>query len=94
MERVASNRQIYTLRPFLDYQKSRLIQTCKALQIPWLEDPTNSQNVTFRNEIRNTLMNNNLYDQVPREDILALISSKNSFFHMFQDSKAGCSIEQ
>jgi tRNA(Ile)-lysidine synthase len=40
------------IRPFLNIGKHQLMELCRMYQIPWLEDPTNSDVHYYRNAIR------------------------------------------
>ncbi|KAG5456110.1 MAG: PP-loop family-domain-containing protein [Olpidium bornovanus] len=50
--RVPGSVGLRVVRPLLEYNKSRLIETCRAANIPWFEDTTNADLRHARNNIR------------------------------------------
>lgn len=57
---IPSQRDNY-LRPFLTTEKKDLISWCESKQVPFIEDPSNTENVHMRNYIRNVMMEHVLY---------------------------------
>ncbi|KAI4154505.1 MAG: hypothetical protein LQ340_001642 [Diploschistes diacapsis] len=58
-------------RPLLDFPKSRLVATCRAGDIPWVEDKTNQDHtLTTRNAIRKLLSENLLPAALRRDSLL------------------------
>ena len=52
---------IRVLRPLLSFSKARLVATCQAAALSWLEDPTNADvTLTARNAIRKTIAQGSL----------------------------------
>ncbi|KAL9138035.1 MAG: hypothetical protein Q9175_000733 [Cornicularia normoerica] len=61
------------LRPLLGFSKERLIQTCRALELPWEEDKTNIDTWrTPRNNIRGLLRSSKLPQALQKLSILRL----------------------
>jgi hypothetical protein len=61
------------LRPLLGFMKDRLIATCEAFNIPWIEDVTNQDpRLTARNALRHILANNRLPAALSKSSLLAL----------------------
>jgi len=61
-------------RPFLDFSKSRLIETSVKLDIPWFEDKTNADpTLTLRNTIRHFYRKNMMPDALSKSNILRMI---------------------
>ncbi|KAI8661814.1 PA14 domain-containing protein [Fusarium keratoplasticum] len=60
-------------RPLLEFDKDRLIATCEANKIPWVEDRTNKDpTLTTRNAIRYLVRNHELPKALQKPAILAL----------------------
>ncbi|RSL99350.1 hypothetical protein CDV31_012216 [Fusarium ambrosium] len=60
-------------RPLLEFDKDRLIATCEANNIPWVEDKTNKDpTLTTRNAIRYLVRNHELPKALQKPAILAL----------------------
>ncbi|KEY72766.1 hypothetical protein S7711_02550 [Stachybotrys chartarum IBT 7711] len=64
-------------RPLLEFDKDRLIATCEANKIPWVEDRTNADpTMTMRNAVRYLVKNHQLPTALQKPSVLALC--KNS----------------
>ncbi|KAF4957065.1 hypothetical protein FSARC_11411 [Fusarium sarcochroum] len=60
-------------RPLLEFDKDRLIATCEANKVPWVEDHTNKDpTLTTRNAIRHLVRNYELPKALQKPSILAL----------------------
>jgi hypothetical protein len=70
--------QMNIRRPLLSFSKQRLVATCEALNIPWIEDESNQDHtMTERNAIRHI---------VARHKLPAALS-KSSLFHMDEEAE-------
>ncbi len=49
--------QVQILRPFINYRKARLIQTCKKNKYKWFEDPSNQNQNFERVKVRSIIAN-------------------------------------
>ena len=49
--------QVQILRPFINFRKSRLIQTCEKNKYKWFEDPSNQNQNFERVKVRNIIAN-------------------------------------
>ncbi|PYH71711.1 tRNA lysidine(34) synthetase [Aspergillus vadensis CBS 113365] len=66
-------------RPLLSFPKRSLLATCKANNIPYVDDPTNfDPTLTPRNAIRSLLAEKKLPRALREESILSLIRKSNS----------------
>lgn len=69
-------------RPLLPYTKSRILETCKNLQIPYVNDPTNfDKTLTVRNTIRSLLSSNKLPRALQAPSIEAFLSRNRASLH-------------
>ncbi|KAF4451355.1 putative tRNA(Ile)-lysidine synthase [Fusarium austroafricanum] len=60
-------------RPLLEFDKDRLIATCEANKVPWVEDATNKDpTLTTRNAIRYLVRNHELPKALQKPSILSL----------------------
>lgn len=60
-------------RPFLGFEKERLVATCEAAGVQWFEDPTNNDpKLTSRNAVRHMLRTSKLPAALQRPAILRL----------------------
>lgn len=76
--RGVANMQMNTRRPLLGFPKQRLIATCKAFDIPWIEDESNQDHMmTERNAVRHI---------VAKYKLPAALS-KRSLFHLDNEVK-------
>ncbi|KAL7660764.1 hypothetical protein ACMYSQ_000208 [Aspergillus niger] len=69
---------IFIARPLLAFPKQNLLATCKANNIPYVEDPTNfDPTLTPRNAIRSLLAEKKLPRALREESILSLMRKSN-----------------
>ncbi|KAG5793590.1 hypothetical protein H9Q69_007369 [Fusarium xylarioides] len=60
-------------RPLMEFDKDRLIATCEANKIPWVEDATNKDpTLTTRNAVRHLVRNHTLPKALQKPSILSL----------------------
>ncbi|KAF9772251.1 hypothetical protein IL306_010033 [Fusarium sp. DS 682] len=60
-------------RPLLEFDKDRLIATCEANKVPWVEDATNKDpTLTTRNAVRHLVRNHTLPKALQKPAILSL----------------------
>lgn len=60
-------------RPLLQFDKDRLIATCEANRVPWVEDATNQDpTLTTRNAVRHLIRHHKLPEALSKESIIAL----------------------
>lgn len=76
---------IRLLRPLLNFEKPRLIATCRANDMPWAEDPTNiDPTLTARNAIRHIMATSTLPQALSKP---ALINLAQRMQHRVQTHK-------
>ena len=64
---------VRVLRPLLSFPKSRLVATCEAAKLPWLEDTTNADvTMTGRNAIRKVIGTENLPRALQKPALLCM----------------------
>ncbi|QKX58532.1 uncharacterized protein TRUGW13939_05656 [Talaromyces rugulosus] len=69
-------------RPLLPYTKSRILDTCEQLQIPYVTDPTNfDTTLTVRNTIRSLLSGNKLPRAFQPPSMEAFLSRNRASLH-------------
>ncbi len=74
--------QVQILRPFINYRKARLIQTCKKNKYKWFEDPSNQNQNFERVKVRSIIANlsNNKRSRLYSE--FKINSYENKFFEI------------
>ena len=74
--------QVQILRPFINFRKSRLIQTCEKNKYKWFEDPSNKNENFERVKVRNVIasLSKNKRSQLYSEFMIN--SHENKFFEI------------
>ena len=74
--------QVQILRPFINFRKSRLIQTCEKNKYKWFEDPSNRNENFERVKVRNVIasLSKNKRSQLYSEFMIN--SHENKFFEI------------
>ena len=85
MENVSLRNNILLLRPFLKIQKQILEDTCKANNLKWINDPSNTNPIFERVRMRNKLKNIDLKKKKEMELNINYFQKKKELDNMFKD---------
>ena len=90
MENITLRNNILLVRPFLKIQKQILVNTCKANNLMWINDPSNSNPKFERVRVRNKLKNLDFKKKIEMESNINLFKKKkkeldNFFENLLKD---------